>query len=90
MIINGKDYTEQSIRAICDVIDGRKRAYRKKYNQKDGNILSSFDLIESRFLKKMTFQQIGDKYNLSRERIRQLLGRLEQMIDRHGLPKETP
>ncbi len=90
MIINRKDYKETSIKEICDIFDEGKREYRKKYHQKEGKVLSSFDLVELRFLEKMTYQQISEKYDLSPQRIRQLIIRLERKINRYGLIKEAP
>lgn len=37
-------------------------------------------IFEERFVNKKTLQEIGDKYEISRERIRQLLERITKII----------
>ena len=73
------------IQEICDAYDRQKMAYRKKYNQNpNGRLIKGSDIIYARWIEKKTLKEIAVDYNVSGERIRQILTRIERIIFKSG------
>lgn len=73
------------IQEICDIFDMERIAYRKKYNQNpNGRLIKGLDIIYARWIKKKTLKEIGIDYNVSPERIRQILVRIKRIIFESG------
>ena len=73
----------QPLNYDCDVIGALPGLFEStQFTRKEREVLT---------LRAMgqTLQQIGDKYNVSRERIRQIIRQAEQKYDKANLLKET-
>lgn len=64
------------LQKICDEYDAQRIAYRKKHNQKNGQVIKASEVLYARMTEQKSYPEIGSCYGVSPERIRQLMGKI--------------